>query len=299
MQGMPASASLRTRAAASPAGARWRRSFCGPRRSSSSSRSPPTRVIRTRRPAPTAQPEDQRSPTGSARWARRARARSSSSSARSAWAIPLELVLLGIPFVRGKRSLITPARLAIDFLVVVIAASHRAGRVARQARVRAAPGERVIGELFGEIARSLFSTIGSFLVGFACLGLLLIARASFSFIAMMNWLGQLGREGGARHGGRRALRRARHGRRRARSSARSAKRSGSRSLPHIDAPNRTKELSSPSRRDESPAADRTWISRPSCVANGPTPNRREPTPKRERARSASPRLPRRPKCSTR
>jgi hypothetical protein len=41
----------------------------------------------------------------------------------TAWVIPLELALLGVPFVRGKRSLITPARLAIDFLVVVIAAS--------------------------------------------------------------------------------------------------------------------------------------------------------------------------------
>ena len=50
----------------------------------------------------------------------------------------------------------------------------------------------MIGELFGELARSLFSTVGSFLVGFALLGLILIGRATFSFIALMRWIGRLG-----------------------------------------------------------------------------------------------------------
>ena len=112
-----------------------------------------------------------------------------------AWSLPLELALLGIPFVRGKKSLITPARIASDFLVLVIAAAMvQVGWPGAMAfGVHSASG--AIGELFGEIARSLFSTIGSFLVGFACLGLLLIARASFSFIALMNWFGRLGVKG--------------------------------------------------------------------------------------------------------
>ncbi len=112
-----------------------------------------------------------------------------------AWSFPLELALLGIPFVRGKRSLITPARIATDFLVLVIAAAMVQVGWPGQTAFGLHPASGVIGELFGEIARSLFSTIGSFLVGFACLGLLLIARASFSFIALMNWLGRLGVRG--------------------------------------------------------------------------------------------------------
>jgi S-DNA-T family DNA segregation ATPase FtsK/SpoIIIE len=98
-----------------------------------------------------------------------------------AWALPVELVLLGIPFVRGKDSLITPARLAGDLLMAVLAAALF--------QVGHGPGG-LVGELFGELMRSLFSTIGSFLVGFASIGLVLIARASFSFIALMRFVGR-------------------------------------------------------------------------------------------------------------
>ena len=111
------------------------------------------------------------------------------------WVFPLEAALLGIPFVRGRRSLITPARLAGDLLIVVIAAAlvqvGWPGRTAFGAHVASG----MVGELFGEVARSLFSTLGSFLVGFAALGLILIGRASFSFIALMNWLARLGAKG--------------------------------------------------------------------------------------------------------
>src|SRR5262245_57542021 len=40
-----------------------------------------------------------------------------------AWSVPLEAVLLGIPFVRGKKSLVTPARVAGDLLIVILAAA--------------------------------------------------------------------------------------------------------------------------------------------------------------------------------
>jgi S-DNA-T family DNA segregation ATPase FtsK/SpoIIIE len=169
------------------------------------------------------------------------------------WVIPLELALLGVPFVRGKRSLITPARLAIDFLVVLIAAALvQVGWPGKLAfGLHTASG--VVGELFGEIARSLFSTIGSFLVGFACLGLLLIARASFSFIALMNWIGQLGAKGarGTADGARQvteAWRAAREIEREKREADRIA------DLPHIESP----KLDEPvvlTLRDESPNAD--------------------------------------------
>jgi S-DNA-T family DNA segregation ATPase FtsK/SpoIIIE len=108
----------------------------------------------------------------------------------TAWAIPLEMMLIGIPFVRGKSSLVTPARLAGDLLLAVIASALvQVGWPLREAfGHHGASG--LVGELFGELGRSLFSTIGSFLVGFASLGLILIARASFSFIATMQALGR-------------------------------------------------------------------------------------------------------------
>jgi S-DNA-T family DNA segregation ATPase FtsK/SpoIIIE len=102
----------------------------------------------------------------------------------AAWALPLELLLLGIPFVRSKESAATPGRVAGDLLMAVVAAALvQVGSPGRTAFGGMAAGG-LVGELFGELARSLFSTAGSFLVGFACLGLVLIGRAAFSFIAL-------------------------------------------------------------------------------------------------------------------
>ncbi|WP_394835074.1 DNA translocase FtsK 4TM domain-containing protein [Pendulispora rubella] len=109
-----------------------------------------------------------------------------------AWTVPLEAALLGIPFVRGQKSTITPARLAGDALIALTAAAMiQVGWPGRLAFGHHVAGG-VVGELFGELSRSLFSTIGSFLVGFAFLGLILIGRASFSFIALIRWLVRLG-----------------------------------------------------------------------------------------------------------
>jgi DNA segregation ATPase FtsK/SpoIIIE, S-DNA-T family len=108
-----------------------------------------------------------------------------------AWALPLELFLLGIPMVRGKESAATPGRIAGDLLMAVVAAAlfqvSSPGRTAFGAN----PAGGLVGELFGELARSLFSTAGSFLVGFACLGLVLIGRATFSFIALARLVARL------------------------------------------------------------------------------------------------------------
>ncbi|MEO6573455.1 MAG: DNA translocase FtsK 4TM domain-containing protein, partial [Polyangiaceae bacterium] len=111
------------------------------------------------------------------------------------WALPLEALLLGIPLVRGRKSLLTPARFAGDLLIVLTAAALV--QVAWPARVAFGTfrASGVVGELFGELSRSLFSTIGSFLVGFACLGLILISRATFSFIALMRTLARYSEQG--------------------------------------------------------------------------------------------------------
>ena len=99
------------------------------------------------------------------------------------WALPLELMLMGIPLVRGKESPATAGRIAGDLLLAVVtAALVQVGSPGRTAFGTHSAGG-IVGELFGELGRSLFSTAGSFLVGFACLGLILIGRAAFSFIA--------------------------------------------------------------------------------------------------------------------
>jgi S-DNA-T family DNA segregation ATPase FtsK/SpoIIIE len=98
--------------------------------------------------------------------------------------LPLELFLLVVPLVRGKPSPITPGRIAGSLLIAVLtAALVQVGSPGRTAFGTHAAGG-IVGELFGELGRSLFSTAGSFLVGFACLGLILIGRAAFSFIAL-------------------------------------------------------------------------------------------------------------------
>ncbi len=116
----------------------------------------------------------------------------------AAWGLPLELVLLGIPMVRGKQSAATPGRVAGDLLLAVLtAALIQVGSPTRHAfGGHSAAG--LVGELFGELARSLFSTAGSFLVGFACLGLILIGRAAFSFIAFTRMLGRVGTDAASR-----------------------------------------------------------------------------------------------------
>ncbi len=110
----------------------------------------------------------------------------------AAWVVPVEALLLGIPYVRGRKTNATPARLAGDILMVVIgAALVQVGGPGKMAFGHH-PAGGMIGELFGELGRSLFSTAGSFLVGFALLGLILIGRASFSFIALLRWIARLG-----------------------------------------------------------------------------------------------------------
>jgi len=103
----------------------------------------------------------------------------------AAWTVPLEMFLLGIPFVRGKANNMTPARLGGDMLILVIGAAMVQVGWPTLVAFGKHPAAGLVGELFGEVARSLFSTVGSFLVGFSLLGLILIARATFSFIALM------------------------------------------------------------------------------------------------------------------
>ena len=109
-----------------------------------------------------------------------------------AWIVPAEIALLGIPFVTNRRSTLTPARLGSDFAIAFLtAALVQVGWPAAKAfGNHDAAG--AVGELFGEVSRSLFSTIGSFLVGFALLSLVCIGRSTFSFIALIRLFATLG-----------------------------------------------------------------------------------------------------------
>ncbi len=107
-----------------------------------------------------------------------------------AWAVPVEILLLAIPFVTGKPNAASPARLASDILLAIIAAALIQVGWPDELAFGRHKAAGLVGELFGELGRSLFSTIGSFLVGFACLGLILIARAAFSFILLVRAIGR-------------------------------------------------------------------------------------------------------------
>ncbi|GAC1353168.1 MAG: hypothetical protein NVSMB1_23770 [Polyangiales bacterium] len=103
-----------------------------------------------------------------------------------AWAIPIELTLFAIPFLRSRPSVISVSRAASDVVVAATAAALiHVGAAGRPVFGSHAAGG-VIGELFGEVLRSLFSTVGTFLVGLTIIGLVLIARATFSFIEFAN-----------------------------------------------------------------------------------------------------------------
>jgi len=110
-----------------------------------------------------------------------------------AWVIPLEAALLGIPFVRGRKSTITPTRIGGDILLIVVASALVQVGAPGKLAFGKHTASGAVGELFGELSRSLFSTAGSFLVGFAVLSLVLIGRATFSFIALVHAIERAGK----------------------------------------------------------------------------------------------------------
>jgi len=99
-----------------------------------------------------------------------------------AWLVPVELMLVGLPLLRGRRVPPVGARIAADLVVLIIVAAlaQVAFPEGRVFGAMAAGGN--VGLLFGELMRGLFSNAGSFLVGTTSIGLILIGRSSFSFI---------------------------------------------------------------------------------------------------------------------
>ena len=108
----------------------------------------------------------------------------------AAWTVPVELVLISLPLFRNRPSMASIARIGGDsILILVLAALIHVAFPASSAFGAMAVGGSV-GELFGELMRSLFSTAGSYLIGLTVIALVLIARASFSFISFAQRAGE-------------------------------------------------------------------------------------------------------------
>jgi S-DNA-T family DNA segregation ATPase FtsK/SpoIIIE len=99
-----------------------------------------------------------------------------------AWGLPLELALFAAPLLKRRPSIASLARLGGDVLVACILSALLHIGAPQATLFGAMPLGGSFGELFGELLRSLFSTAGSYLIGLTTIGLVLIGRASFSFI---------------------------------------------------------------------------------------------------------------------
>jgi S-DNA-T family DNA segregation ATPase FtsK/SpoIIIE len=101
----------------------------------------------------------------------------------ASWFVPFELGVLAAPLIAGERSRATATRLAGDLVVVMVGAALCQVLFPRSRAFGELPVGGAVGELFGELMRTLFSPVGSVLLGTTVILLILIGRAEFSFIA--------------------------------------------------------------------------------------------------------------------
>ncbi len=100
----------------------------------------------------------------------------------AAWLLPIELALVASPLLNARPSIAGVARFAGDLVVVVILAALGHVAFPTATAFSAMPLGGAVGELFGEVARALFSQVGSYIIGLTVVALILIGRATFSFI---------------------------------------------------------------------------------------------------------------------
>lgn len=112
-----------------------------------------------------------------------------------AWLVPLELLLLAGPLLKDRRIRLNVTRASGDVVVAVILAALTHIAFPEVRAFGAMPLGGAVGDLFGEVSRGLFSTVGSFLIGLTIVGLILVERATFSFIEVAQkvqaWLKRL------------------------------------------------------------------------------------------------------------
>jgi DNA segregation ATPase FtsK/SpoIIIE, S-DNA-T family len=100
----------------------------------------------------------------------------------AAWLVPVEMVFLALPLFRGEPLDRPGLRISGDAVILVLLAALLDVLL---------PDARLFGEvfvggnvgvIFGELAKGLFSTLGSVLVTLTSIALILVGRASFSFV---------------------------------------------------------------------------------------------------------------------
>jgi DNA segregation ATPase FtsK/SpoIIIE, S-DNA-T family len=113
------------------------------------------------------------------------------------WLVPLELVLIGRPLLDRLGASDAPPggrRLALrivgDVAVATLGAALLHVAFAGATVHTAMPIAGTVGELAGELMRALFSAVGSFIIGSTLIALILINRASFSFIEATKTVGR-------------------------------------------------------------------------------------------------------------
>jgi len=100
-----------------------------------------------------------------------------------AWLAPVEMLLIAIPMFRGRWNGTIGMRFAGDLVIAIVLSALVQVAFPEALVFGRLHGGGNVGLLFGELMRGLFSGVGSFLVGGTIVGLILIARSSFSFIA--------------------------------------------------------------------------------------------------------------------
>jgi S-DNA-T family DNA segregation ATPase FtsK/SpoIIIE len=123
-----------------------------------------------------------------------------------AWLLPVELAVLAMPLLADRPPNFGLARVSGNVVVAVVLAALTHVAMPSATSFGGMPIGGAVGELFGELMRGLFSTIGSYIVGLTVVGLILIGRAAFSFIEWAQRTGRLATSLGQRGaGGLRAL----------------------------------------------------------------------------------------------
>jgi S-DNA-T family DNA segregation ATPase FtsK/SpoIIIE len=111
------------------------------------------------------------------------------------WLVPVELALIGRPLLdRSEPGPTNSRRLALrivgDVAVATLSAALLHVAFAGTTIHAAMPIAGTVGELAGELMRALFSAVGSFIIGATLIALILINRASFSFIEATKTVGR-------------------------------------------------------------------------------------------------------------
>ena len=104
-----------------------------------------------------------------------------------AWLVPFELVAVALPLLSdgvGERrgGLVWLRRIGEDLLLLTIGSALVHVALPLSTAFGQMPLGGAVGELAGELMRSLFSAVGSFIIGLTVFALILVGRASFSFI---------------------------------------------------------------------------------------------------------------------